>query len=371
MSGLYIHIPFCEKKCVYCDFFSGNQLYLVDSYIDSLVKEIADRKSYLGDESLETIYFGGGTPSLLSPFQIEKIVNEIRKKFSLVINPEITFECNPENVNSFYLNDLYTLGINRISLGVQFLSDDLLYKYNRNHSIAHTLSALETCSLSNISNLSVDIIYAVPDLSDKDLLYTLNELTKFEIKHVSAYSLTVSKNSRLYWKVLNNEIEEVEEDIFLTQYHLVNNFLREKGFIHYEISNYGLEGFFSKHNLSYWNQTPYLGVGVSAHSYNIASRRWNSSNIKKYSKESQVDFFEEQLTEIQKYNEFIFLNLRTFQGISEEYVKINFDKKIFSHFEKRIANLRKYDHFLVRNKTYFPKESDLLLADYLAKELIL
>jgi oxygen-independent coproporphyrinogen-3 oxidase len=375
MAGLYIHVPFCNRKCLYCDFFSGNQLYLIDSYVDALVVEIKFRYGYLEGNYLSTVYFGGGTPSLLTKIQLEKILQAIFSVFELDNKIEITIECNPEDINLEYVNDLLELGINRISLVVQFLDDLILKKFKRNHTKELIFNSLQIINQSKIDNLSIDLIYSVPDISDEYLLYSLQQLMKFNIKHISAYSLTIAKNSQFYWKVQSGEFVENNEDSFLDQYRMVNEFLKIKGYTQYELSNYAKDGFFSLHNLGYWNQVPYLGVGVTAHSYNILSRQWNNANIKKYIRDLNVGksysgFVKEDLSEVQQYNEYIILKLRTFQGLSVKYIERTFSDKIFKHFLTNIYNLIGKGHFVKGYDTIIPKESDLLIGDYLARILM-
>lgn len=373
MSGLYIHVPFCNEKCFYCDFYSGNQLYLIDDYIDSVVREIKLRSNYISGNQIDTIYFGGGTPSLLKSKQIAKVLKEVYSNFDVNSHSEITIEFNPENVSKDYLLELYDLGVNRISLGVQFLDDDLLLRFNRNHTKDLIINALNIISISKFKNLSIDLMYSVPGLTNENLMSSLIQLMKYDIKHISTYSLTIAKNSKLYWKILNKEFKENSEETFLTQYKIINEYLNSMDFIQYEISNYAKEGFYSVHNMSYWNQVPYIGVGVSAHSYNKVSRQWNFKNIKKYIRDLKVDlinFESEQLTENQIYNEYIILKLRTFQGLSFNYIKDSFNVNIYKHFLIKIYLLRKRNHFIFENDLVIPKSSDLLIADYLAKELI-
>lgn len=373
MAGLYIHIPFCTDKCFYCDFYSGNQLYLIDDYVDSVIKEIKLRSNYLVGNKVNTIYFGGGTPSLLSSRQIAKILNEVYLNFEVNNYPEITMEFNPENISKDYLLQLNNLGVNRISLGVQFLDDNLLFKFNRKHSKQIIFNALDYISVSKFKNLSIDLIYSVPGLTDEILLSSLIQLMKFDIKHISAYNLTIAKNSKLYWKILKGEFLESKEDTFISQYNIINEYLKSMGYNQYEVSNYAKEDFYSLHNFSYWSQVDYLGVGVSAHSYNKVSRQWNLNNIKKYIKDLEVGLLNyefEELTENQAYNEYIILNLRTFQGLSMKYIKSNFNENIYNHFLKNISILKEKNHFIFRNDLIIPNDSDLLIADFLAKELI-
>jgi oxygen-independent coproporphyrinogen III oxidase len=374
MSGIYIHVPFCTEKCFYCDFYSGNQLYLIDNYVDAINREFNVRSEYLEDKRIETIYFGGGTPSLLTKCHIDSILNSISENYKIDSSAEITFECNPENITSDYINDLINTGINRISLGIQFLDDKTLEKFNRKHTKYLIINALNVIGRSRIDNLSVDLIFSVPGISDENLSGSLEELMVYDIKHVSAYSLTISKNSRLYWKIQNGEFEEEGEDNFISQYNLIRNFLRIEGFHHYEVSNYAKKGFFSRHNLSYWNQVPYIGVGVSAHSYNGHSRQWNHNNIKKYvrelNSEGVINFEMEHLSENQLYNEYIITKLRTFQGLSRNYISQNFNDKLLEHFINKLDKLIIAGHFVVRSDLIVPSENDLLVGDYLAKELM-
>lgn len=374
MSGIYIHIPFCTEKCYYCDFYSGNQLYLIDNYVDAIVNELKVRSDYLENELIETIYFGGGTPSLLTKSQIDSILVCIYQNYIIDSSAEITFECNPENISSDYIEDLYNLGINRISLGIQFLDDAVLKKFNRRHSKYLIFKALDTLSYSKIVNLSIDLIFSVPGISDQSLSRSLSELMVYDIKHFSAYSLTISKNSKLYWKIQSGEFVEEGEDNFLSQYKLIRNFLKSNGFHQYEISNYAKEGYVSRHNLSYWNQVPYIGVGVAAHSYNRHSRQWNHNNIKKYIREMKLDgminFEMEQLSEIQLYNEYIITKLRTFQGLSKTYISQNFNSNLQVYFYNKLDLLRTAGHFVINSDLIVPNENDILVGDYLSKILM-
>jgi oxygen-independent coproporphyrinogen-3 oxidase len=376
MAGLYFHIPFCTHKCLYCDFYSGNQLYLIDDYVDSLVREIRLRYRYLDNEVIETIYFGGGTPSLLTARQLSTIINSIFSIFKVDHNCEITLECNPENITKEYVKELFNLGINRISLGVQFLNNEILKKFNRNHSKDQIFNSLEILSNSDFHNLSIDLIYCVPGISNDFLLASLNQLLSFDIRHVSAYCLTIAKNSQLYWKIEKGEFVESDESVFLSQYTLINDCLKSHDFKQYEISNYAKDGFYSKHNLGYWDQKPYLGIGVAAHSYNLISRQWNHNNIKKYIRDlsevdATVDFKHEILSDIQLYNEYIILKMRTLNGISLKYVEKMFGVEIFDKFRNSLKILMEKNYFVLENDLVIPKQSDLLIADYLSKFLMI
>ena len=375
MGGIYIHIPFCRDKCSYCDFFSGNQLYLIDSYVDALIKEVNLRADYLPDKKIGTIYFGGGTPSLLSSDHLAKILKAVHANFMVNTNAEITMECNPEDIDSVYVSNLYDIGVNRISLGIQFLDDAMLLKFNRKHSRKLIFKSLEILNNSRLTNLSIDLIYAVPDIFDIVLRDSLEELLRFDIKHVSAYSLTIAKNSQLFWKIERGEFVEGSDELFLSQYEIIRSYLESRGFQHYEVSNYALEGFYSAHNLAYWNQIPYLGIGVAAHSYDLVSRRWNRTSIKRYiteleDEQPKVSCEFEQLSINQLYNEYIILKLRTFQGLSLKYINENFGANLYSHFLEKVEILKDANHFIYKGDLIISKESDLLIGDYLAKVLM-
>ena len=373
MAGLYIHIPFCSDKCFYCDFFSGNQLYLIDDYVSAVMTEVEMRVCYLDNRQIDSIYFGGGTPSLLSYQNIDRILNRIREFYKVSPTCEITLECNPENINSDYLKELFSVGINRISLGIQFLNDSILRKFNRNHSKDLVLNALMDISDSSISNLSVDIIFSVPGIGNDELYCTLEQILKYDIKHISAYCLTIAKNSQLFWKIEAGHIVEDEEDVFIDQYNLIYNFLLEKKFIQYEVSNYAIEGYQSRHNLGYWNQDPYLGLGVSAHSFNLNSRQWDSNNIKKYIRDLKsgiLNFEREDLSISQLYNEYIILRLRTYLGISPHFILSSFGNDLHDHFLQKIGILMKQNHFTRRGELIVPLPEDFLLGDYFAKILM-
>jgi oxygen-independent coproporphyrinogen-3 oxidase len=348
-------------------------LYLIADYVDAVVKEIALRENYLVDKEISTIYFGGGTPSLLTHNQLFKILKEIRFRFRVKLDAEITLECNPENISSDYLVQLASIGINRISLGVQFLDDKVLKKFNRHHSKALIIRSLDILLSSSIVNISVDLIYSVPGIVDKFLISSLKLLMDYDIKHFSAYSLTVSKNSKLFWKIRSGEVVENDENSFISQYWIINNLLVSYGYTQYEVSNYAKDDFVSRHNLAYWNQLAYLGVGVSAHSYNLHSRQWNHKNIKKYIRDLEsgiIDVDIETLTDIDRYNEYVILKLRTFQGLSDSYIKGCFNGEIYSYFSETIKKMNRLGHFDVIDDLIISKKSDLLFADHLARKLM-
>lgn len=375
MAGIYIHIPFCKSKCIYCDFYSGTQFHLKDDFIKSLLLEIESRKQYIGNESINTIYFGGGTPSLLSKSNLTTIFNSLYKNYSIHSNPEITMECNPDNLDSKVLYDFNDLGINRLSIGTQSFNNQILKFFNRLHSAECAFNSVLLAQESGFSNISLDFIYNVPGLSDEILLDTLQKVEKLQVQHLSFYDLTVSEKTKLYWYVKNQKVVIPGEHQSLNNFFQIYQFLKEAGFHHYEISNYAKPGFESLHNSNYWNQVPYIGFGPSAHSYNIHSRQWNISSLIRYNNyiNRNLKWYEiECLTDRDKYNDYIVTNLRTYHGFDLYFIKNQYDEEIFNHFNANINLLHSKGFFYTFDGNKFlPSIDDLLKADYIAKYLII
>lgn len=287
MAGIYIHIPFCEKKCIYCDFYSLTDKSLIDTFISSLLKEITfftERTINDGRKNVDTIYFGGGTPSILSPVAFDKILNVINKNFNVNEKCEITIECNPGTDFTAKLVDYKSLGFNRISIGIQSLHQKELEFLTRIHSKNEAIEAIEK-TLSIFENVNVDIIFSLPNQTKETLFQTLDEILKYDIKHLSAYSLIYEEKTPLYNKLINSKIipKSDEEDFDL--YMLIVSNLKERNFEHYEVSNFAKNGFKSLHNLNYWSYGEYYGFGPSAHSFWDNKRSWNVRSLLKYIQE--------------------------------------------------------------------------------------
>ena len=315
---LYLHIPFCHQACHYCDFhFSTNTAYKSD-LVNSICREIALQKDYLGDKILKTIYFGGGTPSLLTPDELEKILNTIQQYFSVENEAEITLEANPEDLNPTYLSDLKTLGINRLSIGIQSFREDNLRFLNRNHSSAQALTCISHAQDIGIDNISIDLIYGIPGNDLYDLALDINKAVDTKVNHISAYSLTIEPKTVFGQQKKKGVFKELPESIQSQKFSFTRNLLAEKGFEAYETSNFAKNQQYSKHNTSYWNQESYLGIGPSAHSFNQVSRQWNVAKNGVYTKainEGSIPAEIEILTEANKINEYIMTRLRTKWGI--------------------------------------------------------
>ncbi|HOJ66374.1 MAG TPA: radical SAM family heme chaperone HemW [Paludibacteraceae bacterium] len=331
MAGIYIHIPFCIQRCSYCNFFSVVSINLVNEVINAIIKELSIRKDYLKNEPVQTIYFGGGTPSLLTIQQIEKLLNTVYTNFPVEQNAEITFEANPDDLTKNYLFDLKEVGINRLSIGIQSFDDDKLKILNRRHNATQAHEAVREAQKAGFSNISIDLIYGLPFQSLDEWETDLDKAFSLSIQHLSAYGLTFEEKTLLSKQKEKKIIEPADEELMIKMYELLLEESSKKGFDAYEISNFSLPGFYSRHNSSYWNQTPYLGVGPSAHSYNGISRQWNVAAIQKYTEGilKNSSFYEQEILSLEdRYNEYVLLGLRTKNGINIDALEQNFGTEL-------------------------------------------
>ncbi len=345
MAGIYIHIPFCRKLCSYCDFYhiisSGDN----GDYLSAIITELELRKDYLGNESIATIYIGGGTPSLLSVIETDNLISHIQKLYNIEDSCEITIEMNPDDVNPEYLSGLKKINVNRISLGIQSWKDTDLKLLNRRHDSKKAEYALKETFKAGFENVTIDLIYGIPGMTIRDWSSNLDFSFSFDIKHLSAYHLTFEKGT-VFWKMLEKgAIKEIDEDESTAQFNLLIEKSEKAGFIHYEISNFGKPGYFSKHNTNYWKQINYLGIGPSAHSFNGYSRQWNKSDVKGYIKSINGgrEFFErEELDNRIRFNEYIMTSLRTMWGIDLEYVEKLFEKEGYDYVVNLSGKFKDY-----------------------------
>jgi oxygen-independent coproporphyrinogen-3 oxidase len=343
MAGIYIHIPFCRTICHYCDFYKvaafGNKKF----FLDALLKEIEIRSEYLGNQPIETIYFGGGTPSVLEATEIKKILLHISAYYNIEKDCEITLEANPDDLTDYYLASLCEkTEVNRLSIGVQSFRDNDLKLMNRRHNGYTAYESIKRTISFGIKNISIDLIYGIPGFSVAELEENLAKLFDYDIKHISAYHLTIEPGTVFYKKAKKGLINPVSEEEGYAQFERLIEKLGEKAFIHYEISNWAKKGYFSRHNTNYWKRKPYLGLGPSAHSYDLVSRQWNISNVKLYIEGIQnncIRFERENLTKADHYNEFLLTSLRTMWGINLDEVTTNYGHHIA---EKLIEKSKKY-----------------------------
>ncbi len=333
MAGLYIHIPLCKVRCAYCDFYSTTDSSTTDELTHCICEEIRHNKEYCGNDALETIYFGGGTPTQLSQSHFQEIFETIGQCFDLSVCKEITVEANPDDLTEQYIGMLRQY-FNRISIGIQSLNDDELKLMNRRHNAQQAIDAVAACKAHGFENVSVDLIYGIPSQSLADFQKNIVKILEMNVQHLSAYHLTYEKGTVLYQKLQNNEIQAVDEELSVQMYKTLVEKLNENGIRQYEISNFARLDYESKHNSSYWQGKPYLGVGPSAHSYDSNSRKWNIASVKDYINctRNHQNFSEiELLTEADKYNDFIITSLRTVKGASLLKIKELFGQEMYDY----------------------------------------
>lgn len=319
MSMIYLHVPFCTSRCIYCDFYSTTQSATVrHEYVNAACAELANRKSYLADRHIQSIYFGGGTPSQLQIKEIALLLDSINKHYDIDTNAEITLEANPDDVTPDFAHNLRNLGFNRVSLGVQSFNDQILKMLNRRHDAATAQKAVHTLQQAGLDNISIDLIYGLPTQQLQNFSSDLQKAFSLPIKHLSTYALSIEQGTLLQRKIQSNELAETDEDTFIAEYEIMMQQAHAHGFEHYEISNFALPGFESRHNSGYWNNTPYLGIGPGAHSFNgTDERQYNEPNLGKYiSAAGLPPHTIEHLTLSDQFDEQIFTSLRTRKGLS-------------------------------------------------------
>lgn len=332
MAGIYLHIPFCRKTCHYCDFHFSTSLKSKDAVIAAMVKEIESRKDYLSvSPVVETIYFGGGTPSLLELNELQLLLDTIHKYFEVKEAAEITMEANPDDLSNKKLAQLKNNGINRLSIGVQSFFDEDLKLLNRIHSGEEAKTAIRRSQDIGIENITIDYIYAIPGLSDERWKENIAIGIDLNIPHISAYCLTVEEKTPLEAFIKKGTIKPIDEEQSIKQFDILMNILSGNGFEHYEISNFAKPGFYSKHNSSYWNSIPYLGIGPSAHSFDRNTRQWNVAHNIKYANAviGGLPYFEQEtLTTEDKTNEYILTKLRLKEGLGLQDLQEHFGNEV-------------------------------------------
>lgn len=341
MAGLYIHIPFCRSKCFYCDFFSRPQHDEADAYVDALLTEWQLRHEEPG-ERIETIYIGGGTPSLLSDKQLQKLIAGIGKGIDIRSLKEFTVEANPEDICKERIDTWTAMGINRISIGIQSFNSNELTAIGRRHSAESSVKALECLQKSGI-NYSADLIYGLPEQSTEEWMANLRTLLQFNPPHFSAYLLSYEPGTRLYAMRENGKVAETDETTACDMYEMLCQTAADNGYRHYEISNFALAGMEAKHNSAYWNLTPYLGLGTSAHSFDGNLRRYNPWDIRRYitslTERRQTVFETEEESDSNRFNDYVITALRTLNGFSEAFAANKFGNRLTARFTDNVKKL--------------------------------
>jgi oxygen-independent coproporphyrinogen-3 oxidase len=371
MSGIYIHIPFCKQACHYCDFHFSTSLKKKDQLVFALVKELELRKTEFKSQTVETIYFGGGTPSLLTAEQIELLINTVHKNYNVSSQPEITLEANPDDLVSEKIIALSHSPINRLSIGIQSFFEKDLKLMNRAHNAYEAKTCLEE-AIKHFDNISIDLIYGIPGLSHESWIQNIETALAFNVSHISSYALTVEPKTALASFIKKGMIEGVDDDLAQEQFHLLIEKLESKGFVHYELSNFGKPDYFSKNNSAYWQGKSYIGIGPSSHSFNGNERSWNIRNNSKYIKaleENILPFEVETLSKTDKYNEYVMTGLRTIWGVSIKKVENDFGvlhkKYLLQQAQKHIA----MDLLYLENDILLVTKKGKFLSDGIASDL--
>ena len=337
-AGIYVHIPFCRRACSYCNFHFSTSLKNVDKLTAAILREVELRKSFFGKgERITTVYFGGGTPSVLSSKQILSIWESLNKHFSIASDAEVTLEANPDDLTKPYLSELKSTPVNRLSIGVQSFRDMDLKLMNRSHTSKQAEQSIRHAQNLGFENITIDLIYGIPGMSNADFDKQLQYLKSFAIPHFSAYALTVEPKTALAYQIKKGKVPEPDENALADQFSLLQNFARENNYRHYELSNFCQAGWESRHNSSYWQGAPYLGLGPAAHSYNGTFRSWNVANNQLYLKALQTGtkfMNRERLTEQDRYNEYVMTGLRLDEGFPDNFISSRFSRDIREHYQK-------------------------------------
>jgi oxygen-independent coproporphyrinogen-3 oxidase len=373
MSGIYIHVPFCKQACHYCDFHFSTSLKKKDAMVLALAKELKLRNKEFQEERVASIYFGGGTPSRLMIEEIRFLIDVIYRNYNVSENPEITLEANPDDLSEDYLIGIKEIGINRLSIGIQSFFEDDLKMMNRAHNSEEARTCLELAT-NYFDNISIDLIYGIPKMSNKKWLLNIETALSFNIPHISSYALTVEPKTALYSYIKKGIIPQPDEDVAQVHFEILVNKLAEKKFIHYELSNFAKENYFSKNNSSYWLGKKYIGIGPSAHSYDGEKRGWNISNNALYIKaleENKLPIETEKLSKTDRYNEYIMTGLRTIWGVSLDRIVTEFGQNYLSYLNQQAAKYIENRLLFVDGNILRTTKKGKFLSDGIASDLFL
>lgn len=373
MSGIYIHIPFCKQACHYCDFHFSTSMKKKEEMVLALVKELEFRKDEFQNEVVETIYFGGGTPSVLSIDDIRFLIDAVYQNYQVVEHPEITLEANPDDLDDETILQFANSLINRLSIGIQSFFEDDLQLMNRAHNSEEAKKCLAVAT-QHFDNISIDLIYGMPNMSNEKWLKNIETALSFNISHISCYALTVEPKTALYKMIKSGIISNLDDDLAQQHFHILIDKLQENGFVHYELSNFGKPNYFSKNNTAYWLGKKYIGIGPSAHSFNGKSRSWNVSNNSIYLKaiaENKVPSEIEILSKTDQYNEYIMTGLRTIWGVSLERIETEFGSSYLEYLHQQAEKFISDNLLEVENNILKTTKKGKFLSDGIASDLFL
>ena len=373
MAGIYIHVPFCKSRCIYCDYFTSANEVEMDSYVKALGKEITNRKDELSNEVIKTIYFGGGTPSRLQFSHFDYIFKTIFQNYTINSSVEITIEANPDDLSTTYVDMLSELPFNRMSIGIQSFDDNELKFLSRRHDAKRAIDSVEYCQAKGFSNISIDLMYGLPKQTIEIWENSLEQACKLNIQHISAYHLIYEEKTKLYNLLQAGKVNPVEEDSSLEMFEMLIDKLEKEGFEHYEVSNFAKKGLISQHNTSYWKSEKYMGLGPAAHSFDGEHRWWNVSSLPKYINginNDEPDFEIEDLDLSTKYNEYIITGLRTKWGINLEELKTKFGEERGDYFLKGAEKYLRLNHMSKNNNNITLTRAGIFIADGIVSDLM-
>ena len=371
MAGIYIHIPFCVSRCGYCDFYKTTNFSYRIGFLEALLKEIELRRGYICGEVVETIYFGGGTPTTLDISYFKMIFEKLRSTFIIDPKAEITIECNPDDITFQLLEGLQNLGANRLSIGMQSFDDNVLQFMQRRHDSNSALEAIKLARLVGFDNISIDLIYGLPNISIEDWRRNLEIALSLKVEHISAYHLTYESGTNFDKLLKRGEIKEVDEESSVSQFELLLDTLQENGYEQYEVSNFCRSEKYSKHNSNYWKGVYYLGLGPSAHSFNGDTRSWNIANLSKYISSIErgtLPLEIENLSQLDKYNELLMVGLRTKWGVDIKQIESLCSPTLLTHFRSHLSKQIELGNLVVLDgKAFLPANcrmvSDSIILD--------
>ena len=373
MSGIYIHIPFCKQACHYCDFHFSTSMKKKEEMVLALAKEMGLRKDEFQNGVVETIYFGGGTPSVLSIDDIRFLIHSVYQNYNVIENPEITLEANPDDLDEETILQFANSPINRLSIGIQSFFEDDLQLMNRAHNSEEAKKCLAVAT-QYFDNISIDLIYGMPNMSNEKWLQNIETALSFNIPHISSYALTVEPKTALHKMIKSGSISSLDDDLAQQHFHILIDKLQENGFVHYELSNFGKPDYFSKNNTAYWLGKKYIGIGPSAHSFNGKSRSWNVSNNSLYLKaiaENKLPSEIEILSKTDQYNEYIMTGLRTIWGVSLERIETEFGSSYLEYLHQQVEKYISDNLLEVENNILKTTKKGKFLSDGIASNLFL
>lgn len=372
MAGIYIHIPFCHRRCHYCDFYTHVNISYLSPFFDALLTEIELRANFFSEKTvIETVYFGGGTPSILHSSAIATILEKLSKFFDLHDYCEITLEVNPEDVSEEYYRQIKKVGVNRLSIGTQSFNNKILHYLNRRHGAEHSVQSIEWAFNVGIENISIDLIYGIPIMDNNLWESTIRTAVKFPVKHISAYHLTIEPRTTFGFLKEKGKLQEINENQCWQQMEILHNLLEDEGFEHYEISNFARQGYRSRHNQSYWKSVPYLGLGPSAHSFDGRCRYENIRDLQKYISainERKLAITADILTQVDQMNEVIMLELRCKEGLSKNRFLEKFGNERYIEIEQKAKKF--YPQYLeINDRGIVLNLEGWFISDRIAAEL--